>query len=742
MGNINGFERYFRAISYLVALTGLFALFSSGGIGLLSFAVFLFAYLISFLIEGTKHQLSERLAVVVVGASVVWFFVDWRFRITGVLSGDLFAASGLAFLILFLSVVKLAQKKTNKDWIFIYLITFFEVLLAAGLSISPLYLVTLFSFLFTATCAIIAFEIRKSLNEGQDEASGQNTGIKRVATEDRESLRMPRLRLPAVSIILLTAITLVGLPVFFTLPRGNAAGLGQDMSGRVNITGFSDSVNLGTIGTLQQSDEIVMRVRIDRNNNENLNRLLWRGVALDRFDNLRWTKSTFAYRQQFVKNAKNFVLFDHPLETGRATIQTFYLEPLNTNVLFALRRPFAVQGVGRLDVDAEGALLGSSSGNQRTTYQVQSDTLIPPVSKLRSDQEQYSRKENRYLQVPENLDPRIAELAKSYIEEAGATNKYDIAETIEARLSGDFGYSLEMKARGPQPVADFLFNVKEGHCEYFASAMAMMLRTQGVAARVVNGFQSGDYNETAGMFIVRQRNAHSWVEVYFPETNAWVEFDPTPPDANAGSSRSSFMSAITGYIEALEAFWIQYVVAYDGQEQKSLFRSFRDSLQGYMATGTEALDSTSDAFGEWFSDLKGDEGVVAGAKAAGIGLLVLVCLAAALYLLNMLKNMLLRLRLFGWIKQRLWAGNETETIVFYQQMSRLLQRHGLNRESWQTPVEFASDVGIPEVASITKAYNRVRFGMQPLTDSENKSIARDLESIAEKLKKGDSAGNP
>ena len=85
-----------------------------------------------------------------------------------------------------------------------------------------------------------------------------------------------------------------------------------------------------------------------------------------------------------------------------------------------------------------------------------------------------------------------------------------------------------MKASGPDPVADFLFNVKAGHCEYFATAMAVMLRTRGVVARVVNGFLPGEYNEAAGAYTVRQSDAHSWVEVYFPETRSWVTFDPTP----------------------------------------------------------------------------------------------------------------------------------------------------------------------------------------------------------------------
>src|SRR5258705_2320352 len=86
-----------------------------------------------------------------------------------------------------------------------------------------------------------------------------------------------------------------------------------------------------------------------------------------------------------------------------------------------------------------------------------------------------------------------------------------------------------MRAGGPDPLADFLFHVKAGHCEYFSTAMTVMLRTRGIAARVVNGFLPGEYNEASGAYTVRQSDAHSWVEVYFPRTNSWLTFVPTLP---------------------------------------------------------------------------------------------------------------------------------------------------------------------------------------------------------------------
>src|SRR5213079_3639882 len=133
-------------------------------------------------------------------------------------------------------------------------------------------------------------------------------------------------------------------------------------------------------------------------------------------------------------------------------------------------------------------------------------------------------------------------------------------------------------AGGRDPLADFLFNIKQGHCEYFATAMAVMLRTQGIATRVVNGFLPGEYNEASGAYTVRQSDAHSWVEVYFPETRSWVTFDPTPPAGRAARVRTGLAGALSKYSEALELMWFQYVVGYDKQEQRSLATSLRKEL--------------------------------------------------------------------------------------------------------------------------------------------------------------------
>ena len=273
-----------------------------------------------------------------------------------------------------------------------------------------------------------------------------------------------------------------------------------------------------------------------------------------------------------------------------------------------------------------------------------------------------------------------------------------------------------MKAGGPDPVADFLFNVRSGHCEYFATAMAVMLRTQGIASRVVNGFLPGEYNEAAGAYTVRQSDAHSWVEVYFPQTNSWVTFDPTPPAGRTSRARSGLAGQLSKYSEALELMWFQYVIGYDKQEQRSLATSLRSRL----------IDLRRGAAARWED--------VHRVFPSTVSFVVSAILAFATVFIAVLLTT--RIRRLGW-RQGLtvWMGvghGESSRVDFYQRLLNLLAKRGLTRETHLTPLEFAAQVGATEAAVITTAYNRVRFGNQKLSPAES----RMLEQALARLEKG------
>lgn len=729
VSRLDRFERNFRVISYLVAFCSLAALFGAGAIGVTLFAIFSLIIVLAWMLEGTRWQISERVAVVIILAAIPVFVLDWRFRLSGFGGREILAASSLSKLILFLLAIKLLQKKSDRDWIFIYLISFFQILLAAGVSISPLYLVSLIAFLLLTSSAFIAFEIRKTSAEVRKKQR-ENLGVME-RRQPRDGLSIGGLKLPKTAILLIGLTAVVAVPLFFVLPRVGGAGITGGFANATRISGFSDSVELGAIGRLQLNNQIVMRVRIDRNDNPNLKRLLWRGVALDRFEKNRWRRSNARYREPYTKTVGNRFVVDLGRREGLLTVQTFYVEPINSTVVFGLSRPIVIRsGASEVLKDSEGGLSMYPATYERTSYSVYSDTYVPEPDILRRDNVEYKKSAYKYLALPSKMDKRIGALAKEWITLENAQNRYDIAKAVERHLQNDFGYSLDMRAGGPDPLSDFLFNVKEGHCEYFASAMAVMLRTQGIATRIVNGFQQGEYNETAGVYVVRQKNAHSWVEVYFPGLDAWVPFDPTPfAGQNPDAASAGILGSLSGYVEALETFWIQYFVSYDDQEQRSLFRSFRDGLNDYRDAGAVWLNTFQSSVTRWWQAVRGDRGFWESARAVGIGAASLLAAVLGVILSVWSYRRIRRWRIWARIAAIFGNDDRTTIVEFYARLQDRLERQGFVRRPDQTPLEFAYATGLDEAVKITEKYNGVRFGQKQLLKEDSDSIEEWLEAI-------------
>ncbi|HYO62382.1 MAG TPA: DUF3488 and transglutaminase-like domain-containing protein, partial [Pyrinomonadaceae bacterium] len=549
------FDTYFRASSYFMLACGALALACAGGMSVWLFAAFVGLLAASWALEGRRWQLSERAGLVVVVLALPLFYLRWRGQGAGLMlgGGREYAALGvLVQFTLFLSAVKLVQRKADRDWLFLYVISFFEVLLAAGLSLSPVFVATLALYMFAALLTVVCFELKKARrNAPAGEVRLLAETRRRAGRADaRASGRVMR-RLPLAALLLLALIFALALPIFYVSPRfgGSAMSFG---GGTTSQVGFSDRMTLGDIGRLQQNTQVVMRVRVEGADAPRRRNLRWRGVALDQFSGRAWHRTPGGV-EGVAPNERNLYQLGTTEHLSRLTAQTFFLEPVDTPVLFAAPRAVAVQGaLPFVRRDREGALTTEPHPRERLTYRAYSDTVEPDPQVLRQDDAEYPADKQRYLQLPRDLNTEIGSLTHLVVDRYAARTRYDKARAVEAYLNTEFGYTLEMKSGGADPLSDFLFRVREGHCEYFSTAMAVMLRTQGIAARVVNGFQTGEYNESADAYIVRQSHAHSWVEVYFPESDVWATFDPTPPAGRAGTEGPAGLTAKLGeYAEAL-----------------------------------------------------------------------------------------------------------------------------------------------------------------------------------------------
>jgi hypothetical protein len=701
------FEKQFRIVSYLAVFFGFIALWVSGTFGIFETGLFICVLILAWNLEDSKWQISERVGTTLVVLALPVFFGLFYLRIFDFANRETMLPGLLGRLILSLAGIKILQHKSDRDWMFLYLMAFFEVLLAAGLSISIGYIAAFGAFIFVMACTIVLFQIRKASRITLE----NSTAVHKTAVTDETDV-LPMRRVFFAAGVLIVLISVLAVPMFFILPRVSGAGLGGLTDSVSAISGFSDSVRLGGIGRIQQNDAIVMRVRIE---NEAPKDIHWRGVALDTFDGLYWSRSKTALREPRTKNERDLIQVDSAKRQDGMTLQTVYLEPIDTPVIFGLYRMVGVQGnFPVLYRDAAGSITFQRTG-ERVSYKVLSDSVTPDESILRSDRASYSADETNYLQLPRNLDSRIKDLADRVTEDSN--NRYDAAVAIENYLQSQYGYTLEQKASGDDPLSDFLFDVREGHCEYFATAMAMMLRTQGIATRVVNGFQRGDYNDTADVYVVRQRHAHSWVEVYFPESDSWVAFDPTPA---AGQFSSDAFAGITDqvrkYMEALETFWIQYFIAFDNQEQRSLFVSVRNGFNQYQTGLSSGWDALKSELSDWWRSIRGDDGIEESVTSVikAIAFLASAIVLTLLFVWSCRKA--IKLKVWRSLWNRLFAHPNASAIEFYQRMQEILADKGFVRLPHQTPLEFAAAVGISEAVSITDEYNRIRFGGEHLSE--------------------------
>src|SRR5215218_6798234 len=294
------FESYFRACSYAMVACGVLALAVSGGVGPLLAAAFAAVLFASWKLSDTRWQLSERAGMIVVLLALPAFYLDWSVQRAGAgdSAGQVYAGvSALVHFTLLLSSIKLLQVKSDRDWLFLYLISFFEVLLAAGLSASPSFLVSLGLYVFAALLAVVCFELRKSAravprSESRLLVANEPGFFRRRRGRRRARGERALRRLPLAAACLFLAIFGLALPIFLITPRAAENTLsipgGAASSG---FTGFSDHVTLGDIGRLNESNQLVMRVRVEAPARGNARPLRWRGVALDHFDGRHWSQS-------------------------------------------------------------------------------------------------------------------------------------------------------------------------------------------------------------------------------------------------------------------------------------------------------------------------------------------------------------------------------------------------------------------------------------------------------------------
>jgi len=689
-------DRYFELSVLGLVLSGYLAVLGSGYLDpptaiLTALGLFLRALMVTGVLRFRIPALATN---VITLAYVAFYPVDYL-----LISRDFLAAT--IHLVFFLAVVKVVTAHATRDYVFLGVVGFLEILAASVLSASLTFFIFLVLFLAFAVATFASSEIRRSIRKPHNLARG---GVRRL-----------QWRLAALTVSMSLGILVLTAGLFFLLPRTAQAAFRHLVPQRFHLPGFSNEMNLGEIGEIQKLQTAVMHVRITAG--RHTYGLKWRGMSLAEFDGRRWFNRPEPGTPLRVN--QGLVELAGPYQQWRPGSRIQYevqLGPMSSDVLFFAGRPEVVLISTPLLIETPGESfhLGTpnTEGVRYGVYSFLDDVSTPQDAPPRAP----LSVQLAYLQLPP-IDPRIPVLAQRVTQ--GATGDEDRARLLERHLRTSYRYTTRLPQNEvPDPLAYFLFQRRAGHCEYFASAMAVMLRSLRIPARVVTGFQSGIYNPVSGWYIVRAADAHSWVEAYLPR-RGWTTFDPTPPAADQPSA--SLWARFGFYLDAADTFWQEWVLNYNLDRQLTLATRMEDSGRTFGAewiyslrTGARRWRAAAESWGRRY-----------GAAALAAVLLALFLWAAGP-------------RLWAWWRtlrrvrqvQRGAASSQDATLI-YLRLLRHLKRRGFEKPSWITPAEFsrmlpaspASDL----VATFTTAYNGLRFGSDPAAAPQMMALLDQIE---------------
>ncbi|HXY25669.1 MAG TPA: transglutaminaseTgpA domain-containing protein [Candidatus Acidoferrum sp.] len=712
-------ERFFRVSLSLLIFTSMVSLSSTGKLDLIAAVLGPAAALFKAFRwwMGRPAELSNRAATWCLAGYLAFFPVDAlflsRFFVGGSSNPPLFTMLlAVVHFLIFAMLVRFYSAATDRDALFLGMLSFAAILASAILTVDTLFLLLFFIFLLFAVSTFLGMELRRG-------AMGAVSPAPNVYPERDRKLNRA---LSFASLSVAVGAILLGCTLFFFFPRFSAGYLGRVSFSPSLMTGFTENVELGQIGEIKKDTAVVMRVQTGKPIGYDL--LRWRGIALTNFDGKRWTSATrnpqrlqpgedgWIYTPEYSQKSDG---------SGQAIRYTVFLEPLATDAIFVPGRALSLKGnftgettntftgMRRMYIlrDATETLFNPFRNFSAVRYVGSSFLPMATTAKLRTTPKTYPAEITAtYLQLPP-LDPRIPALAREITR--NATTPFDKAIRIENYLRSRYAYSLNLTGKpGDDPLAHFLFETKAGHCEYFASSMAIMLRTLGIPSREVNGFLPGEYNDLGGDYIVRASDAHSWVEVYFTGLG-WQVFDPTP----GGPERTpSFLTRLALYMDWMEITWNEWVIGYDFTHQLALAQNLQHTSKNWGDGARAWFDEKQRAGKRWLKSWELRHGT--------LGYLLPVVLVLLLVALryNVPGELLRRARLFLQIKAAPAKRSDPQLASrLYAELLRMLARRGLIRTEAQTPFEFAAAMDAPQVApavqEFTQLYAHARFGGAP-----------------------------
>ncbi|MEM9646131.1 MAG: transglutaminaseTgpA domain-containing protein, partial [Planctomycetota bacterium] len=611
-----------------------------------------------------------------------------------------------------------------------------------------------------------------------------------------------------VTLTIAPAVILISVMFFYALPRTSDAARSR-ATGQA-LVGFSESVTLSQVGQLLQSSAQALRIQLRERDSQQsymvTGPLYVRGKVLERYTQGDRSESTTA---TWSSSSTRELSSPSPLPIEsippRSSDRNFYdavevsiaCESLQTSSLFSIAPYHELATSKKIRHDPvhwtlDRAKLGVGESHPRLKYTfgtnafrggVQTEWIAPWTSRdpwstthpeggispkdrfLRERQFRIEDEWEAYLRDCLRYDPLEIPRAKSLADTLRRSsadaedNSYALAKTIEQYLSsgGEFSYTLNLNADlvpGVDPIEQFLTDQRRGHCQYFASALVMMLRSQDIPARMVVGYCTSEFNDLGGHYVARQLHAHAWVEALIPAEDLpenatvygqqpwsqyWVRLDATPGGGGGGATDDNAQSrGVNQIFDLAQNFWKDFVVDMDQSRQEDVLLS---------PTGDTPM---SDAYGNLISKLQNliaqlRSGELGGGALANRNLFSVpgAMLGIALTLAVVV---LLRIRLPAWIRRRRAAGERTEaqpaSLLFYASAIELIARLGIHRTAAQTPNELSVKTeavtatnkfpASEPFGALTRIFYDARYRGDPTDQRITEALLQDLHDRVEK----------
>ena len=712
-----------KAASYLLITTSMSALLWSGHWSGPMIMLMAAAVLTSWF---WKPEKSGETLVTIWNATTLLMLGKVAFEIIG---GSSVLLNAMDF-ILFLGINKLFNRIKNQDYQQLYVVSLLQMIAATTVNTDPTFGLLFFVYVIAITWTLILFHLRREMQDNLLLQYGKSLEAEPVAAERMlNSKRLVGGRFLLSTSLLATVVFLIAATFFFLFPRVGFRFFQQSRAGQT-IAGFNDTVELGHFGLIKDNPTVVMRVEFPVQESRSRLPFYWRGISFDVYDGVSWSKSQKKTKIRLRKSfdGRSFVpsykVSNEQETSDNAVVQKIYLDPMAQRVVFGLDRMLSVdlptqsglrplRSERTLQRDRVGDIFYEQLGEVAFQYTVRSTAQVLSEDSAQTtvaDSRRYfsqqskdvslSATDRNYIQLPNHLSDRVQALSMQLIQPEQTV--LEAAQNVESFLKKNLQYTLNLERDETlAPLDDFLFKQRRGHCEYFATAMAVLLRASGVATRLVNGFHGGKWNRFGNYVAVSHGDAHSWVEVatihkdckgeVCKQSLVWVRFDPTPAARGRAASAGVF-DLLRAYADAFRMRWYKHVIEYDVEQQAGALSRLRD----------------------FWNDVRSSEPLMKkvseNERSQLFGLLVGAVLAFIIALLTLSRRM--RRPLVNDSKQK-------ETALILELLQDLLAIHelqGVGRRSEETIREYVDRLqpgltpGPALTMDIIKAHERIRYG--------------------------------